>query len=168
MSDDAFMKRMDAAADRLTDLGNVLERGGPWPLADRFDHAPEASWGPRETLAHMEEMLAFWLGEAERILDSPDASVSFGRMATDDVRLAIIARDRALPIRELLARVRNGLDRWRQRWAELDDSDRGRRGTHVTLGDLTVSDVASRFVAGHVEDHLDQLLATLGDQPLPG
>ena len=165
MSTDTFEARLAAAADRLTDLGNVLERGGPWALAERFDHAPEASWGPRETLAHMEEMLAFWLGEAERILEAPDGSATFGRMATDDVRLAIIGRDRTLPVRELLARVRNGIDRWRQRWADLDQAARRRSGTHVTLGTLTVEDVASRFVAGHVEDHLDQLLSTLDGQP---
>jgi hypothetical protein len=165
MSDDGFDARLARAADRLTDLGIALERDGPWPLAERFDHAPEASWGPRETLAHMEEMLAFWLGEAERILEAPDGSATFGRMATDDVRLAIIERDRTLPIRELLARVRNGMDRWRQRWADLDDAARQRRGTHVTLGALTVEDVAARFVAGHVEDHLDQLLTTLDGQP---
>ena len=165
MSNDNFDARLDAAAERLTNLGNVLERGGPWPLAERFDHAPEASWGPRETLAHMEEMLAFWLGEAERLLEAPDGKATFGRMATDDVRLAIIARDRTLPIRELLARVRNGMDRWRLRWAELDHDARQRRGTHVTLGEMTVEDIATRFVAGHVEDHLDQLLATLDGQP---
>lgn len=165
MSNDGFDVRLAAAADRLTDLGDVLERDGPWPLAERFDHAPEASWGPRETLAHMEEMLAFWLGEVERILEAPDGSATFGRMATDDVRLAIIGRDRALPIRELLARVRNGMDRWRQRWTDLDETARRRRGSHVTLGKMTVEDLAGRFVAGHIEDHLDQLLTTLDGQP---
>jgi len=165
MSDDGFEARLAAAGDRLADLEKVLERRGPWPLAERFDHAPEASWGPRETLAHMEEMLAFWLGEAELILEAPDGSATFGRMATDDVRLAIIGRDRALPIRELVARVRNGMDRWRRRWAELDEPARQTRGTHVTLGELTVADLGTRFVAGHVEDHLDQLLTTLDGQP---
>jgi hypothetical protein len=168
MGDDDLDGRLAAAGDRLTELGATLERRGPWPLAERFDHAPEASWGPRETLAHLEEMLQFWLGEAERLIEDGDAAVSFGRMATDDIRLAIIERDRTLPIRELLARVQNGIDRWRRRWAELDAPARGRQGTHVTLGELTVADIATRFTAGHLEDHLDQLAGTLDGAPPRG
>lgn len=168
MSDDDLDLRLAAASARLAELGTTLQARGPWPLAERFDHSPEASWGPRETLAHLEEMLPFWLGEAERLLDAPDDAVTFGRVATDDVRLAIIERDRTLPLRELVARVQVGIDRWRRRWAELDGPSRGRHGTHVTLGDLTVADIATRFVVGHVEDHLDQLAAAIEGGPPPG
>lgn len=160
--DDDLDGRLAAAGARLTDLGKALAAGGPWPLAERFDHSPEASWGPRETLAHLEEMLPFWLGEAERLIEAGGAPVTIGRAATDDVRLAVIERDRTLPVRELLARVQNGIDRWRRRWAELDAAERGREGTHVTLGVVSVTDMARRFSVGHLEDHLDQLADTLG------
>ncbi len=165
VSDNELDRRLAAASDRLADLGKALQRGEAWPLAERFDHSPEASWGPRETLAHLEEMLPFWLGEAERILEAAGEPVIFGRVATDDIRLAIIERDRTLPLRELLARVQSGIDRWRTRWAELDGSSRGRRGTHLSLGDLTVTDIATRFTVGHLEDHLDQLGAALDGEP---
>ena len=49
------------------------------------------------------------------------------------------------------------LDRIRRRWAELSESDRARTGIHPTQGELTVSDLATRFVADHAEGHLDQL-----------
>jgi hypothetical protein len=163
--DDELDRRLAAAGTRLADLGSALLAGGPWALADRFDHSPEASWGPRETLAHLQEMLPFWLGEAERLIEAGGAPVTIGRAATDDVRLAIIERDRSLPMRELLARVQNGIDRWRGRWAELDGAERGRAGTHVTLGVLTVTDMAARFSVGHLEDHLDQLAGILGGEP---
>lgn len=168
MSDDQLDRRLAAAGDRLAGLGRALQEGGPWALAARFDHSPEAAWGPREILAHLEEMLPFWLGEAERILDSTEESATFGRVATDEIRLAIIERDRTLPLGELVARVRVGIGRWRRRWAELDPADRERKGTHVTLGGLTVTDIATRFVVGHLEDHLDQLAAALGGEPAPG
>jgi hypothetical protein len=156
MSDD-LDKRLAAASDRLDGLGASLQAGGPWALAERFDHSPEASWGPRETLAHLEEMLLYWLGEAERILDDPTGGATLGRTATNDVRLAIIERDRTLPIRELVARVRVGIDRWRRYLQDLDAASVDRTGTHVTLGTVTVNDVAKRFAVGHLEDHLDQL-----------
>ena len=163
MSTDDLDTRLAAASGRMTALGGRLAAGGPWPLAERFDHAPEAAWGPREVLAHLGEMLPYWLGEAERIVDMAAGPEPFGRIATDDVRLAIIERDRTLPVRELLARVANGLERWQRRWAKLDASERDRMGLHPTLGELHVSDIATRFVTGHLESHLDQLEATLVD-----
>lgn len=165
MNHDDLDSRLAAADDRLAALAGALQRAGPWPLAARFDHAPEASWGPPEILAHLEEMLPFWLGEAERILDPTARATTFGRAATDGVRLAIIARDRTLPLPELVARVQLGIERWRRRWAELDPERRERGAAHLTLGQLTVSDVATRFAVGHLEDHLDQLAATLGGEP---
>src|SRR6476660_7565703 len=94
--------RLAAAEARLAAFGPVLGEGD-WPLAARFDHAPEAAWGPREVLAHLAEMLPYWLGEAERIVDMTGGPEPFGRIATNDVRVAIIERDRTLPIRELVA-----------------------------------------------------------------
>lgn len=168
MHDDDLDQRLARAGARLATLGAAVQAGGPWPLAVRFDHTPEASWGPREILAHLEEMLPYWLGETERVLDAGDAPVTFGRVATNELRLALIERDRTLPLRELVARVHVGLERWRRRWAELDSGSRTRAGSHVALGELTVADVATRFVADHVDAHLDQLAATLSGDPAPG
>lgn len=168
MSDDDIDARLADASDRLTGLTDPLLAGAPWPLAVAFDNSPEASWGPRETLAHLEEMLAYWLGEMERVLEAPREGAPFGRVITDEVRLAIIERDRTLPLRELVARVQLGIDRWRRRWAELDDASRARTGTHPRLGEMAVRDLASRFAVVHLEDHLDQLEAAIGDRPPSG
>ena len=167
MSDD-IDQRLAAATRRLAGLGQALEAGGSWALADRFDHAPEASWGPRETLAHLEEMLPFWLGEAERVLDGPSGTVAFGRVANNDLRLAIIERDRTLPIRELVARVQAGIERWRRRWSQIDTAGRERQGMHVSMGAATVTDIATRFAVGHLEEHLDQLAGAIDDSAKPG
>ena len=130
------------------------------------DHSREASWGPHEILAHLGEMLPYWLGEMERILPAADGTSAFGRAPTDDRRLAVIERERTLPLPELVERVQADVERWRRRWAELDTSSRERAGNHVALGPLTVTDIATRFVVGHLEDHLDQLAAAVGGDPL--
>jgi hypothetical protein len=155
--DDGFYARMTKAGTRFRGLDAALRSGDPWPLAERFDHAPEARWGPPEVLAHLEEMLQYWFGEMERVVGMTDGPGPFGRVATDPVRLAIIERDRSLPITELEARVGNGIERWRRRWVDLIDTERDRTGIHPSLGELSVSDLATRFVAGHLEDHLRQL-----------
>ena len=165
MNADDVDPRLAAASHRLTVLGARILDDGPWPLAERFDHAPEAAWGPREILAHLEEMLPYWLGEAERVVDMTSGPAPFGRVASDELRLAIIGRDRTLPMRELIARVSDGVERWRRLWAALDVSARERAGLHPALGELHVSDIATRFVAAHLDDHLDQLEATLPDVP---
>ena len=161
MRTDEIDGRLAAAAERVADLSRQLAAGGPWPLSERFDHAPEASWGPHEILAHLGEMLGYWLGELERVVDMPDGPAPFGRIATDDVRLAILARDRTLPIRELLTRVQSGLVLWRERWPRIDSGVRSRTGLHPSLGEVDITEIATRFVVGHIEDHLDQLEAAL-------
>jgi hypothetical protein len=168
MSDDEFDARLAAAQSRLATLGPALRAGEPWPLAERFDDSEEASWGPPEVLAHLEEMLAYWLGEIERIVDMRTGPGPFGRIASDANRLGIIERDRSLPIRELEARVALGIDRWRGRWTELDAAIRDRTGLHPTRGEMTIAQVADRMVATHLEDHLDQLSAALAGNPAPG
>lgn len=169
MDSDDLDRRLAVASHRLAGLGDALEGGEPWPLAARFDHAPEATWGPREILAHVAEMLAYWLGEAERIIGGDgEGSPTFGRTTSDDRRLAIIGRDRNLPVHELVARSQVAIERWQVRWAELNPADRERTGTHVALGVLTVTDIATRFATGHLEDHLDQLAAAEGGHSSPG
>ena len=165
MSDDDLDQRLATASVRLAGLGSTLQERENWPLADRFDHSPEASWGPRETLAHLEEMLPFWLGEAERILDGPpDAPVPFGRTADDPIRIGVIGRDRGIPVRELFARIAVDSARTARRMREMTDAESARAGVHPTRGELTVAALFERFVTGHIEGHVDQLREILESQ----
>lgn len=168
MSSDEIETRLASSALRFTDLGPRLVTAGPWPLAERFDHAPEASWGPPETLAHLEEMLGFWLGQAERVARMAAGPEPFGRLATDAARLAVIEHDRSQPIDALVTAVTAGIEQWRERWPGFTAAERQRTGLHPTLGVLRVDDIATRFVAGHFDEHLDQLEASLADRPAAG
>ena len=140
----------------------------PWPLADRFDHAPEASWGPPELLAHVAEMLPYWLGEVERILAGPGQPVAFGRVGTDPVRVAIIGRDRTLPIGELYTRIHDGLARWTDRLKTLTPAQLGKVGLHPRQGEMTVEAIIGRQVLHHVNEHVLQLEGILGVAEGPG
>lgn len=158
-----------ADLDRLADaraayaaLSGRLAAGEPWPLATAFGTEPEASWGPREVLAHVAEMLPFWLGEMERVVDGDGGTtVPFGRVSEDASRIGLIARDRSLPLRVLFARIDAGLSAWLDRMPTLTDADRAKVGQHPRLGEMSVEGIADRFVIGHAEEHIVQLGAIL-------
>lgn len=167
MSDHAFAEQLRAAGARLDQLQSRIDARAPWPLAARFDHDPEASWGPMELLAHVAEMLPYWLGEVERILAGPPEPILFGRTGSDPIRIALIGRDRALPTAELYARIDAWVERWGHRLASLTPAQRAKVGLHPTLGEMTVEAITGRMIVRHLGEHVDQLETILGDQPPP-
>jgi DinB superfamily len=149
--------RMREARDAFEELRGEVAGGEPWPLAERFGAEPEAAWGPPEVLAHVDEMLPFWLGEMERIVAGSPEPVPFGRVATDPVRSAIIGRDRTLPSRELFDRLDAGVARYERRLPGLTAADLARRGLHPRRGEMTVAGILDEFVVRHLEEHAGQL-----------
>ena len=159
---DSQAARLEAAAAAILDLQERVEAAGPWPMAELYGTEAEASWGPPELLAHVEEMLPFWLGEVERILDGPaDEPVPFGRVAEDTVRIGVIGRDRTIPLRELFARLRADSARVASRMRALSDAEASRRGAHPRGQTYTVAELFERFVTAHLEDHVNQLRGIL-------
>lgn len=158
------LDRLQAVRAAYTGLQSRVVAGDPWPLAAAFGTEPEAAWGPRELLAHVAEMLPFWLGELERVVDGDDGSaVPFGRIADDASRIGIIARDRSLPLRVLFARIDAGLGAWLDRLPTLTDAERAKAGLHPRLGEMPVAGMADRFVIGHSEEHIVQLGSILDE-----
>lgn len=156
----AFLVRLRAASQAMIALRARIEAGEPWPLAERFGAEAEASWGPREVLAHCAEMLPYWSGELERILAGPEPA-RYGRTQADAVRVATIERDRSLPVRELMDRIASGTERHLRRLPEFTAADVARRGLHPTLGEQTVEQVLERVLVGHLEEHVVQLTEAL-------
>ena len=159
--DDTLLERLASAREGLAATRGRVEAGAPWPMAAVYDDSDEARWGPGEVLAHLAEMAQYWLGEIERVLDGPSEPVPFGRIATDEVRIGVVGRDRSLPPRELYDRIDDALTRFDRRWRELTPADLGRRGLHPSRGELTVSAMPDRFIVGHLADHVTQIESIL-------
>jgi hypothetical protein len=157
--------RLEAGAAAILALRDRLEAGAPWPLAELFGTEAEASWGPPELLAHLDEMLPFWLGEVERIIDADpaDGPFPFGRVGgPDDVlRIGIIGRDRRLPLHELLARLGTDSRRVAARMRQLTEAESERLGKRESGESISTAEIFERFVVGHIEGHVDQLNAIL-------
>jgi hypothetical protein len=154
--------RLETAAASVVDLAPAIEAGEPWPLTEVYGPGPESSWGPREVLAHMSEMLPFWLGEIELVLaesgrgDEGADPPSFGRTEQDPLRIEVIGRDRIFPARELIDRIDVEGARVARRLRALDVRA-STLGRHVTRGDLSIADMAERFLVTHIEGHVEQL-----------
>ena len=115
---DEALERLGRARAAFAGLRPRVVAGEPWPLAADFGVGPEASWGPREVLAHTAEMLPYWLGELERLAEAGQLAADptpFGRTGEDAMRLGILDRDRTLPLRELFDRIDVGIGRWEAR-----------------------------------------------------
>ena len=151
------VERLRVARDRLVRLRTKVEMSPPPPE----DLPRSREWVARETLAHIHEMLPYWMGEIERIIAAPAEQVPFGRVPSDLIRLLTVDRDRSLPVSELYARLDFHLERVVRRLLELDDRQCARRGSDRKRGDMTIRQIVDEMLAGHIEEHCTQMAASL-------
>jgi hypothetical protein len=151
------IERLRQARDRIVRLRGRVEMSEPAPE----DLPRSRGWVARETLAHIDELLPYWLGEIERVLAGAKEPVPFGRTSNDLLRLLTVDRDRTLPVGELYVRLDIGLDRVVRRLLEFDDRQCGRQGLHPVRGEMTVSQIVEVMLVSHIEEHCDQLTASL-------
>jgi hypothetical protein len=156
---------MDDPSGRLRDAGSALlglrealMAGEPWPLSEHWGTEPEADWGPREVLAHVNEMLPYWREQLDVVIaGDPSAAVPFGRIATDPSRLARIDAERQRPAGELVDAIRTNLDA-AVAFASGPAAEHGERlGLHSSRGEITVAASIERFLVTHLEEHVEQL-----------
>jgi Protein of unknown function (DUF664) len=151
----AQVERLRTARDRLVRMRGFVELS-PLPPDDL---PRRREWVGREILAHVDEMLPYWMGEIERVLVGPVEPVPFGRDETDLVRMLTVDRDRMLPVLELYARLDHTLERVLRRLLELDERQASRRGLHKKRGEMTVRQIVDTMLAEHLEEHCTQLAA---------
>ncbi len=157
----AAIERLVDADDAFVALEGPIDAGRPWPQPAVIGDGPESAWGPPEVLAHVAEMLGYWLDQMELVIAARGEPVPMGRSIGDPARAAAIEQGRQQPTAELLARIRASIGRYVTRLPELSPDDWGRRGIHPRLGEVTVADMLERFVLSHLDEHAAQLGAAL-------
>jgi len=158
------LARLSAARTACVALRPPLVAGAPWPLAAEIGTGPEASWGPREVLAHLAEMLAYWYGQHGIIAQAGRASgegIPFGRGSDDALRVQVIDRDRRFPIGDLLDLVDEGIARWVRRTETTTDRQGAAAGLTPGGAEMTADALRDRMIVAHLEEHLAQLRAAL-------
>lgn len=148
---------MRTARDNLVRMRSRVELSAPPPA----ELPRRREWVAREALAHIDEMLIYWLGEIERVLAGQTEPVPFGRLTTDLIRTLTVDRDRSLPVSELYTRLDNSLERVLRRLLELDERQASKRGIHKQRGEMTVKEIVDVMLASHIEEHCRQIAAAL-------
>jgi hypothetical protein len=80
---------------------------------------------------------------------------------SDDDRIEAIGRDRHLPVEQLFERVAAGAAAAEARVRAFSDEALETRGTHPTLGEMTVRGVIERMLLSHLDGHFEQLTGIL-------
>jgi hypothetical protein len=157
-----LLARLDAAGDAMADLRPAVTAGEPWPVGAAAADTGEATWGPTEVLAHVSEMLTFWLGEMERVVaGAADRPAHFGRTPDDQIRALTVIRDATLPARELFDRIETSRRRYDRRLPQLTEDEIARVGVHPVRGRMSAQDIIEKLVVDHLEGHVTQVREAL-------
>ncbi|HXA28040.1 MAG TPA: hypothetical protein VN193_04760 [Candidatus Angelobacter sp.] len=159
MSDtgEGFLSRLDAVEQRLAahaahDAATVV--------GQRTDADPGTGerWEWGQVWAHLAEFLPYWIEQTRIVIDGHTGEpVAFGRVKSDPVRVAAIARDRQAPIDSLWQRTHRDIASLRTFLSDLPEAAWPARGAHQTLGVMTLPHIVDEFMVGHLEQHAAQL-----------
>ncbi len=152
---------MEDLVERLSTVERRLAEHAAAPLPPGLsdpDPGAEERWEAGQVWAHLAEFPAYWLAQARLVTDRvTHAPVPFGRVKTDDGRIAAIERERHTDPAALLERVRASLSEVTEAARGWDAEAWQRRGAHPTRGEMTVERIVEEFIVDHLEEHADQL-----------
>jgi DinB superfamily len=144
-------ERLLAAAGRI----RASAQGVPDDVLTDPDPDTGERWDRRQVLAHVAEMLPYWVRQVELV--AAGEQMPFGRARTDPGRVGAIERDRHEDPARLLDRVDEGVGLVLALLDRLDDQALAHTGQHQTLGEMTAAAIVDRFLVDHLEEHADQL-----------
>ena len=150
-----FLERAEAAAATLERLAREQP---PSVLTDADERTGERwEWG--QVWAHLAEFPSYWMDRIREVLEADPSGDPrpFGRVSTDPDRVGAIERDRATPVDQLMARVRERLVALGALLGAMSPEDWARTVRHSTLGTMDMPRVFEVFLVGHIEDHARQL-----------
>ena len=152
---DALLQRLDAVEGRLAVLASTQAR------ADALTEPDQGSgerWDAGQVWAHMAEFVPYWLDQTRALIAADtEEPVPFGRTKEDPGRIAAIARDRTVSVPVLWSATLTDIESLRTFLEKLDERAWHVRGLHPSRGVMPLDHILDEFLAGHLEQHADQL-----------
>jgi hypothetical protein len=149
-------------ARRLETAGQALLRRVE-PLADQalYRKPADGEWSVMQVLAHVSEMLPYWSRQAREIVTRERDNEPFGRTHDDHGRIAAVEQHGSDHPDTMLARLRSGLAEAVGTLRGLPPQAWARTGQHARRGEMTVEQIVHDFLVLHLEEHAQQIEATL-------
>ncbi len=144
--------RLQAAAGRIRAHVAAMPPGA----LTSADPETGERWDAGQLLAHVAEMLPYWVREAELVAAAGDG-VAFGRARTDPERVGAIERDRREDPYRLLGRIDEGVVSVLAFVDGLGPPALAQFGTHQVRGRMTVADIVDQYAVVHLEEHAEQI-----------
>ncbi|MEK9165007.1 MAG: DinB family protein [Chloroflexota bacterium] len=153
----------EAQARRLERVNEQLATLMRQPdVARRLRAAPgENEWSAMQTVGHLAEMIPYWLGHCQALIAATAEPPHFGRSLDAPDRLTGVERGAMGSPDELLRLLNGEIQAAAQAIRQFSAVERGMKGIHPRLGEVTVADVVEILIVAHAEDHLAQARAAL-------
>jgi len=147
--DAALVQRVRAAGEAFAALVEGLPEGA-------FRHAPGPDeWSVAELAGHAAEFPVTFAAQCARLAASP--GISLGRQLDDPGRLAAVRQMEGADPAEAGRRLRAATATAADTLAAIPATGWDATGTRVVDGEtIAVRTVVQRFIAGHLEGHLEQ------------
>ena len=154
----------EAQARRLENVSQELTRILRQPqVSQRLRITPgEAEWSAMHVMGHLNEMVPYWLAQC-RVLIAADEPPAFGRALDQPERLAGPQRGASGDPDELLRQWQETVKAAAAAIRQMSEHERGKKGTHLRRGEMTVGDIVDFFIVAHTEEHLAQIKDALGE-----
>ena len=154
--------RPEDMARRLETAGQaLLQRVEPLADEDLRRKPADGEWSVMQVLAHVAEMLPYWSRQAREIVARERDNEPFGRTQDDPGRIAAVEQHASDGLDIMLARLRSGLAEAVGTIRGLPPNAWARTGQHARRGEMTVDQIVQEFLVSHLDEHSQQIEATL-------
>jgi uncharacterized damage-inducible protein DinB len=126
--------------------------------AGRLRAAPgEGEWSAMQILAHMVEMIPYWLSHCQLVIAAEGERPQIGRSLDAPERLEGVERADTADLAELLGRLEEEVRAAAASIRQMSAAERGKKAVYLNGEEITVADIIERFIVGHAESHREQV-----------
>ena len=138
-------------------------------FVDRLRTVPESvfrtppspgEWSVAELTAHSAEIYGYWAKQIDFVRVNPGKP--FGRTVADEQRIAFVEQHKDDAVGDLIVAINAGSAAAATALRAYSEEEwRTVTGLHAARGEMDMDAMSNLFLAGHAEEHLEQLEKTL-------